>query len=103
MPLNKTKTDILLTLTELMYYCPKSFFGILYQIDYMPDVSKPLTDKWVLKELNRLLEKYKKYPSKKEKSRKTTTPTKGMQAFGHCNHSYGRSVTGKCINCDKEF
>ena len=68
MPLNKTKTDILLTLTELMYYCPHNFGQIIR--DTFGDADyRVMTNKQILKEFKQLLWEYKKFPSKKGQTR----------------------------------
>ena len=70
MPLNKTKTDILLTLTELMYYCPYSFDKMIaYTMLDSEFKFQSMTNKQVLEELKLLLGQWKKYPSKKGQTR----------------------------------
>jgi len=69
MPLNQTKIDILLTLTELMYYCPHSLVDILDEAKCTLDDPFVTTNKVMLKSLRLMLEEYKKYPSKKGQTR----------------------------------
>ena len=66
MPLNQTKIDIILILTELMYYCPLSLVDIIAQAKYGIDIYKD-SNKELLRRLRAILESYKNYPSKKGK------------------------------------
>ena len=68
MPLNKTKTDILLVLSEIFYYCPLHVANIMQRIVYRSG-SEPMKNKEVLKELKLLRDEWKKYPSKKGQTR----------------------------------
>ena len=62
--MNQTKLDILMTLTELMYYCPHTFRTIVYES--LGDIKEfYCSDKHTLKCLRKLLQEWKKYPTKK--------------------------------------